>query len=212
MIQEKGRICTQILDKQGKIASLESDSCNLTQTLELIQQERVSLSCKLAEKRAYYMKVAEELQSKLQQQKVKDNFSEPSTETGGRSTVDHITVDSMSSNSRKNLMTDVDSAKMKLNEVTKMNSQIAEENSKVKHSIQELRCRAKEFKPEFLAMSINSLEQEQEATSSEKVGELEYLQSLQSQIEKLKGTSCMIKCACGKEFMMATDSNMNVNP
>ncbi|XP_065880651.1 uncharacterized protein [Euphorbia lathyris] len=220
MIQEKGRICTQILEKQRKIASSESDSCTLTQTLELIQQERVSLSSKLIEKSAYYMKVAEDLQSKLQQQKdwtkshgnsldmednVKDNNGEASTETRGRSTVNHIMMESLRSNSRKNLMADVDSAKKKLNEVTEMNSQLAEENSKVKHLIQEVRCKAKAFMAELLAMNIKSLEEEYEALLSDKAQVLEYLQLLQSQIEELKGISDMIKCACGKEYKIAMD-------
>ncbi|XP_027912103.1 uncharacterized protein LOC114170750 [Vigna unguiculata] len=38
------------------------------QTLELIQQERVGLSSKLSEKRAYYSKVAEDMNAKLQKQ------------------------------------------------------------------------------------------------------------------------------------------------
>ncbi|BAU03332.1 hypothetical protein VIGAN_UM078700 [Vigna angularis var. angularis] len=40
------------------------------QTLELIQQERVGLSSKLSEKRAYYSKVAEDMNAKLQKQQV----------------------------------------------------------------------------------------------------------------------------------------------
>lgn len=51
MVKEKGQICLRILEKQKKIASLESDSSTLTQTLELIQQEKVSLSAKITEYR-----------------------------------------------------------------------------------------------------------------------------------------------------------------
>ncbi|XP_044511362.1 uncharacterized protein LOC123229542 isoform X5 [Mangifera indica] len=52
MNKEKGQICAQILAKQRKIASLESDSSTLNQTLGLIQQERVSSFKKLSEKRS----------------------------------------------------------------------------------------------------------------------------------------------------------------
>ncbi|KAJ6360526.1 hypothetical protein OIU76_016243 [Salix suchowensis] len=38
------------------------------QTLELIKQERVNLSARLVEKSAYYTKVADDINSKLQQQ------------------------------------------------------------------------------------------------------------------------------------------------
>ncbi|KAH8490029.1 hypothetical protein H0E87_022524 [Populus deltoides] len=68
MMKAKGEICSQILEKQRKIASLESDSYTLAQTLELIQRERVSLSARLVEKSAYYTKVADDMNSKLQQQ------------------------------------------------------------------------------------------------------------------------------------------------
>ncbi|XP_044511359.1 uncharacterized protein LOC123229542 isoform X2 [Mangifera indica] len=68
MNKEKGQICAQILAKQRKIASLESDSSTLNQTLGLIQQERVSSFKKLSEKRAYYTQVAEDIKLKLKQQ------------------------------------------------------------------------------------------------------------------------------------------------
>lgn len=66
----KGEICSKILDKQKRIATLESDTTKLSQTLELIQQERVGLAAKLSEKRAYYNKVAEDMNAKLQKQQV----------------------------------------------------------------------------------------------------------------------------------------------
>ncbi|KAH9725995.1 Tropomyosin [Citrus sinensis] len=68
MTMEKGQICAQILEKQRKIASLESDSSTLSQTLELITQERVSISSKLVEKSTYYNKVTEDIGKKLQLQ------------------------------------------------------------------------------------------------------------------------------------------------
>nr|POE58074.1 hypothetical protein CFP56_75205 [Quercus suber] len=51
-----------------KIVSLESDSSTLAQTLELIQQEKASLSSKLLEMRTYFTKVGEEINAKLQEQ------------------------------------------------------------------------------------------------------------------------------------------------
>ncbi|GAY54592.1 hypothetical protein CUMW_157890 [Citrus unshiu] len=71
MTMEKGQICAQILEKQRKIASLESDSSTLSQTLELITQERVSISSKLVEKSTYYNKVTEDISKKLQLQQVR---------------------------------------------------------------------------------------------------------------------------------------------
>ncbi|XP_062152019.1 uncharacterized protein LOC133860424 [Alnus glutinosa] len=70
MMKAKGQICSQILEKQRKIASLESDSSTLTQTLELIRQERANFSAKVMEKSTYYTKVAEDMNAKLRQQQV----------------------------------------------------------------------------------------------------------------------------------------------
>ncbi|KDP31603.1 hypothetical protein JCGZ_14828 [Jatropha curcas] len=223
MIQAKGQICSQILEKQRKIASLESDSYTLAQTLELIQQERVSLSAKLVEKSAYYIKVANDINAKLQQQQdwinsnsinremgeqtlVKDNVDEEATETGGKSVIDnHLMLDNLGDDTRKNLMAKLDSAKAKLEEAVQMKSKLVKENSMVKQSIDQVRSKEKEFKPELLVMDIMTLEEEYKALLSDKDGEFEYLQSLQGQIGKLKGISHMIKCACGTEYKVAME-------
>ncbi|KAH9782010.1 Tropomyosin [Citrus sinensis] len=76
MTMEKGQICAQILEKQRKIASLESDSSTLSQTLELITQERVSISSKLVEKSTYYNKVTEDISKKLQLQQIKESVEQ----------------------------------------------------------------------------------------------------------------------------------------
>ncbi|CAN6686740.1 unnamed protein product [Malus baccata var. baccata] len=44
MKNSKGQVCLLILEKQRKIASLESDSSSLILALELIDQERINLS------------------------------------------------------------------------------------------------------------------------------------------------------------------------
>ncbi|KAI9201309.1 hypothetical protein LWI28_021420 [Acer negundo] len=158
MTKEKGQICSQILEKQRKIASLESDSSTLTQTLDLMQQERVSLSAKLVEKSTFYAKAVEETSSKLQQHKEND--------------------------ARKTLMAKLDSAKAKLDGFAQMKSKLVMENSQA----------------ELLAMDVTTLEEEHKALLSDKAGETEYMLSLQDQIEKLKGISHVINCACGKEY------------
>jgi chromosome segregation ATPase len=65
----RGEICSHILEKQRKISSMESDSVNIAQSLELILQERDSLSAKLVSKRSNYLKTAEEARTKLEEQK-----------------------------------------------------------------------------------------------------------------------------------------------
>ncbi|GAV71926.1 hypothetical protein CFOL_v3_15415, partial [Cephalotus follicularis] len=70
MMNAKGQKCAQIFEKQRRISSLKSDSSTLTQTLELIHQERDTLSAKFIEKSPYYTKVAEYFNTKLQKQQV----------------------------------------------------------------------------------------------------------------------------------------------
>ncbi|KAI3684613.1 hypothetical protein L6452_33837 [Arctium lappa] len=70
MMKAKGHICSQILERQRKLALLENDSSTLSQTLELIQQERVNLSTKLVEKRTSYGKTEEEMNNTLKEQQV----------------------------------------------------------------------------------------------------------------------------------------------
>lgn len=68
MVKARGHICSKILENQKRVASLESDACTLSQTLELIQQERSNLSAKILEKSTYYSKVFEDMTSKLLEQ------------------------------------------------------------------------------------------------------------------------------------------------
>ncbi|GLU09372.1 hypothetical protein SLE2022_262380 [Rubroshorea leprosula] len=208
MMVSKGQICSKILEKQKKIASMESDSSTLTQTLELIQQERVSLSAKLKDKRAYYSKVAEDISHKLQEQqdwvnsnKVSRNMGEHGLSLTGKPGIhSHLIMDNPKNEVQKDLMAKLDSAKAKLDQIAQMKAQLVSENFKMQQSLKEVNCRANVFKPELLAMDISTLEEEQKALLSDKSGEAEFLHSLQDQIKQIKGISHVIKCACGEEF------------
>ncbi|CAN8290155.1 unnamed protein product [Cochlearia groenlandica] len=210
----KGEICSHILGKQRKIASMESDSVNLAQSLELILQERDSVSAKLVSKRSYYVKTEEEARTKLEEQKVcyshLSSFhlircfifvlscfgqgwfvSHMSNETGQRG---------QKTETRKNLMELTDSARAKLDHAKHMRSNINQENSKIKLSIENAKRKINEFKPELMSLDVKILEEEYTALLSDESGEAEYLQSLQSQAEKLKGISYIAKCGCGEEY------------
>ncbi|KAL5778534.1 hypothetical protein ACOSQ2_009271 [Xanthoceras sorbifolium] len=222
MTKAKGQICAQILEKQRKIASLESDSSSLTQTLDLIQQESLSLSAKLVEKSTFYTKVAEDISYKLQQQQdwvkfmtkemgeqkmAEDKIDEQMTETEGMNGInDHLVMGSVGNDARKILKAKLDSAKAKLDQFAQMKSKLVMENSQKKESIDQVKCRANNFKAELLAMDVKNLEEEHKALLSDIAVETEYLQSLQDQIEKLKGISHVIKCACGQEYKVEVRS------
>ncbi|XP_024031629.1 uncharacterized protein LOC21395844 isoform X3 [Morus notabilis] len=145
MLKAKGEICSQILEKQRMIASLESDSSTLSQTLELIQQEKTGLSAKLMEKRTYYQKVTKDMNFRLQEQKDYFNSLVTSGEAGKHGT------------------------------------------------------------PLLRAVDLKTLEKEYNTLLSDKAGVTEYLQSLQAQVDILKGISHVVKCACGEEYRVGTD-------
>ncbi|KAJ4829475.1 hypothetical protein Tsubulata_001410 [Turnera subulata] len=219
MVKEKGQICTGILAKQRKIASLESDSSTLLQTLELIQREKVNLSAKIVEKRAYYAQVFKDMDSELQQQQewfnaqrsggglgVHGVFDGQTAEAGGKSIIDScLTVNNQDSDTRNSTMTKLDSVKAKLSETARMKSELVVENNKMYQLLEQAKCRAKDLMPDLLKMDFKTLDEEYNALLSDKAGEFEYAQSLQLQIEKLKGISHLIKCSCGMEFRVAMD-------
>ncbi|KAH9782006.1 Tropomyosin [Citrus sinensis] len=186
---EKGQICAQILEKQRKIASLESDSSTLSQTLELITQERVSISSKLVEKSTYYNKVTEDISKKLQLQQDWVKFY-----------MTRKVGEPMGNEARNNLMARLDSAKVNLERIAQMKSKLVSNNNKIKESVEQVKSRANKFKPELMEMDIKTLEEEHGTLQSDIAGEAEYLQSLQHQIEKLEGISHVIKCVCGQEY------------
>ncbi|GMP79015.1 hypothetical protein CsSME_00034726 [Camellia sinensis var. sinensis] len=204
MVKAEGQICAQILEKQRKIASMESDSSTLSQTLELIQQERVSLSAKFVEKSTYYTKVSENINAKLQEQQIKDKTGEQIGETEGKCSIESYII-SENVDHVKNLVTKLQSAKAKFDLVTQTKSKFVLENSKVKQSVELVKCRISDFKPELWAMNVKTLEEEYQALLSDRAGETEYLHSLQQQFERLKDISHVVKCACGEEYNVEVD-------
>ncbi|KAG8378559.1 hypothetical protein BUALT_Bualt08G0149500 [Buddleja alternifolia] len=171
MTKTKAQICSQILGKQRKITSLETDSSTLSQTLEFMQQERVSLSEKLVDRSAYYTKVAEDISRQLKEQKV--------TEKAGGT---KESEDDMS----PSVIMDIQAAQAKFDKVEQLKADLLLENSKLRQSVELLKTRMTNFKPELREMDGKSLEEELQALLSDKDGEAEYVQSLQLQITKLK--------------------------
>ncbi|XP_019094729.1 PREDICTED: uncharacterized protein LOC104757711 [Camelina sativa] len=191
----KGEICSHILEKQRKISSMESDSTNLAQSLVLILQERDSISAKLVSKRSNYVKTAEEARNKLEEQKGWF-ISHMSNKTGQHG---------QKNETRNNLMELSESARAKLDQAKQMRSNLTKENSKIKLSVEHVKHKINEFKPELMSVDMKVLEEEYTALLSDESGEAEYLSSLQSQAKKLKGISYIAKCGCGEEYSVGLD-------
>ncbi|KAF8026669.1 hypothetical protein BT93_F3215 [Corymbia citriodora subsp. variegata] len=224
MMTAKGEICSQILDKQRKVASLESDCRTLTQNLELVHQERVSLLAKLVEKSSYYAKVAEDIDVKFQQlqgwhncripspdtevhDSVKETFDEEKVAAGARGKLsNHLLTENVNNGASKELMFRVDSATAKLDKIKRTKAKIAAENSAMKQQIERTKSQSNEFQEELRATDVKTLEKEHKAVLADIVGETEFQQSLQNQIKKLKGISQLMKCTCGQEYKIELDA------
>lgn len=70
----------------------------------------------------------------------------------------------------------------------------------MKQTINELKSGMHDLKTELHTLDVIKLEEEHEAVVSEKSGEMEYMQTLRTQVEKLKGISHVVRCACGEEY------------
>ncbi|KAE9452352.1 hypothetical protein C3L33_15747, partial [Rhododendron williamsianum] len=86
----------------------------------------------------------------------------------------------------KKLVTMLESGKAKLDLATQTKSNLLAETSKVKQSVEQVKCRISGFKPELGSMNVKTLEEEHQALLADRAGETEYLHSLQQQFEKLK--------------------------
>ncbi|XP_047328445.1 uncharacterized protein LOC124931908 [Impatiens glandulifera] len=212
MNKAKGHICSQILEKNKKIASMEADSITLSQTLDLIQQEKAGLSAKLVEKRTYYSDVAEGMSAKLQGQQEWMKTHKRSSTTGPNILTTDVFIKQanyvpgtqsdediiLGEAHVKELMTKSESEKAQLDMVTQSKSKLVLVNSKVKKSVELLKCKINDFKLELQSMDIKTLEEEYQALISDRDGEIEFFQSLNQQIKKLKGISNVTLCACGE--------------
>ncbi|KMT19927.1 hypothetical protein BVRB_1g009740 [Beta vulgaris subsp. vulgaris] len=213
MVKVKAELCSKILEKQKKFTSLESDSVNLSQTLELIQQEKNNLSTKVLEKRSYYAKVVEDMISKMQEQKdwldhkVRNEPSERSfmetdltPEVSSKGPVQCSSEDE----DKKLLLGKLQTAQSQLDEIIKAKIRLISENTELKQSVEQLKNDINNLKPELSATELSTLEEEHKALLSEKDGELEYMRSLDTNLEKLKGISHVIRCACGGDYKVDT--------
>ncbi|XP_028799183.1 tropomyosin [Neltuma alba] len=217
----KGEICSKILEKQRKVSSLESDSSTLNQTLELIQQERLGLSTKLEEKRAFYRMVEEDMNARLLQQQewisskkkgrqgkehelVKDIGDGQRGISAGEANADNdFMMDHLASDAMKRLRTQLDSAKARLDEILLLKSNLVAENSRMTQATEDMKNRTNTYKSELKEADITTLEDEYNALMSDKAGEIEYLKSLEEQVQKLKEIRHVVKCACGEEYLVA---------
>ncbi|KAL8060043.1 hypothetical protein ABFX02_03G127600 [Erythranthe guttata] len=206
MTKTKGHIYLQILEKQRKITSLESDSSTLSRTLELMQQERLGLSGKLVDRSAYYKKIAEDISGQLKEQQEwiqSRNFSsrtkkgmvgEKADETKG-----------FQDNMGPTMMMNFQAAQANFDKIGQLKSNLVVQNSKLRESVELVKTKMTDFKPELREMDEKSLAKELQELLSDKTRQAEYVQSLQLQIMRIKEISHEIRCSCGEKYHVRLD-------
>lgn len=213
MMKAKGHICCQILERRSKIGLLENDSSTLSQTLQLIQQEKANLLTKLVEKRTSYGMTEEEINTNLKEQQDWLNSYKSSSEvidctsntSAGHFDAKTLVTSRNQDDAYNDTINKFDAATTKLDKFTQMRSELASEHLKVKESLEKLKGRMDNFKPELWDMASENLEEELQALISDKSGEIEYHESMQNQINTIKGLSHMVKCGCGEEYKVEVD-------
>ncbi|KAJ0989706.1 hypothetical protein J5N97_008062 [Dioscorea zingiberensis] len=223
MVRARGQLCCQIVEKQQKIAVLETESSTLSQTLELLQQEKLVLAAKFEENRNYYTKVLEDLEAKLHDQKewfssnnhkmseniqlVEESPVQQMDYTEGnannRTLPPEAKLDNMgddTSDSYKDIVFQMEHAKAELEELRAKKSEIELAINESKQLIQQFWNKINTVPLEVKELDMKALEDEHNALLADKAGEAEYLKSLEDQISQLKAISHVVKCPCGEEY------------
>ncbi|XP_078171227.1 tropomyosin isoform X2 [Carex rostrata] len=204
MVKEKNKVEWEITEKQKKIISLETECSTLKQTLDLLHQEINTISEKLNAKRSYYANTIENFVAKLKDQEEWINKHKMSRQgelllQGEESPCkkSHVEGGYGFANEGKSKETQTQNCEkekgFKLQmELTKqkMEALEAKRSALVSETLQH----------NLAEMELNALEEEQRALSSDKAGEVEYIQSLQDRINVLKEVSCGVTCNCGVHY------------
>ncbi|TKW09726.1 hypothetical protein SEVIR_6G121200v4 [Setaria viridis] len=222
----RAQVCVEMLEKQGRIATLDVECATLKQTLELLHQEIASTSAKLNEKRLFYTKTTETLTVKLQEQRVHFCLFEWFGSLKNKSTTMELHVvtsqckqtfiegerhgtfnsegslDQLGSdvgNKHRELFTQLEAAQLKIEDINSKRSRLLSEISKVKQILEQEKNIFAGFPAALQQMDMKSLEEEYKALQGDKAVEIEYFHSLEETISGMKGISEPVKCCCGLE-------------
>ncbi|KAL6640067.1 hypothetical protein ACP70R_022377 [Stipagrostis hirtigluma subsp. patula] len=238
LAKARAQVCVEMAEKQGRIAALEVECATLKQTLELLHQETASSSAKNSEKRLFYTNTLENMTVKLQEQQewlvsFKNNMTtvEPlvSASRGKQNLIEGQSHGMFNSEGgldkecyvgkkQGELNVQFESAHLKLEGIKSKRSMIVSETDKVmalqsKLILEQEKNIITGFPDALQRMDIKSLEDEHQALQGDKAGEVEYFQSLEEQINGMKGVSDSIKCRCGLEYkvQLGGETAMDIN-
>ncbi|KAI8568619.1 hypothetical protein RHMOL_Rhmol02G0214700 [Rhododendron molle] len=186
MVKAKGQICSQILEKKRKFSSLESDLTMLSQAFSLENNPILNDTGAYSTRTSVLVsQICGEKDASGEQTREAEK-GEHIREDEGKCRVESHPIAENVDDAVKKLVTMLESGKAKLDLATQTKSNLLAETSKVKQSVEQVKCRISGFKPELGSMNVKTLEEEHQALLADRAGETEYLHSLQQQFEKLK--------------------------
>ncbi|KAG9448567.1 hypothetical protein H6P81_008532 [Aristolochia fimbriata] len=218
MLNTKARVLSQVAEKKKRLLCLETESSTLSQTLELLEQEKATLSERLKDKRAYYAKETEKILCTLQEQqdwfnkyKLKDEVKGSPNGRSVKQGIETCSVTRMdegvkSDGTYSDLLRELEDEKAKLDELTTKQLNLSLQKNKAKSAVDDLKCRLNDFPSKLNEMDAEVLEEEHKSLLSDKTGEEEYLRSLQVRIGEIKGISEVVNCTCGQEYTVQPHS------
>ncbi|KAK1269352.1 hypothetical protein QJS04_geneDACA006728 [Acorus gramineus] len=201
----KSQVCFNVRDQQKKFTSNESQIMMLNQALELLQKEQAGSLAKLQEKSNFYNKVNENMSATLQEQQAwfdshkSNKMNElPSGEEGHHDKCSGMIQGQLDIKMLPEGIQDLGDG-----ETGKMRDLISQWRS-AKAKVEELTLKKNERthtinETEFKELDLENLEEEYEALLSDKSRTMDYLQSLEDQMKKLKGID-VVNCGCGKSY------------
>uniref|UniRef100_A0A0D9X6M3 Uncharacterized protein n=1 Tax=Leersia perrieri TaxID=77586 RepID=A0A0D9X6M3_9ORYZ len=213
LLKTRAQVRVEMSEKQCRIAALEIECTTLKQTLELLHQEIATASSKLNEKRLFYTKTIESLTVKLQEQqdwlgafklKVEASQSKQNLLKGQShgivNSCESLDKGNVIGSKQGNLRIQLESTKLKIEEMKAKQSALLLEINKSKQTIEQEKNTSYGFPAPLQQMDMKSLEEEHKALQADKAGEVEYFQSLVVSINEMKGASGGVKCRCGLEY------------
>ncbi|KAK1292112.1 hypothetical protein QJS10_CPB17g00439 [Acorus calamus] len=184
--EAKSQVYFNVRDQQQKFTSNESQIMMLKQALELLQKEQAGSLAKLQEKSNFYNKVNENMSATLQEQQA--------------------WFDSHKSNKMNELPSGEEGHHDKCLGMIQGQLDIEMLSEGIQDLVGTWRWRNwenegsnKPVETEFKELDLENLEEEYEALLSDKSRTMEYLQSLEDQMKKLKGID-VVNCGCGKSY------------
>ncbi|XP_078171228.1 tropomyosin isoform X3 [Carex rostrata] len=182
MVKEKNKVEWEITEKQKKIISLETECSTLKQ--EWINKHKMSRQGEL---------LLQGEESPCKKSHVEGGYGFANE---GKSKE----TQTQNCEKEKGFKLQMELTKQKMEALEAKRSALVSETLQNRELLNQEKQLMEAMPHNLAEMELNALEEEQRALSSDKAGEVEYIQSLQDRINVLKEVSCGVTCNCGVHY------------